>query len=126
VAICERGMLPDALASRFELTFFGGPWCGTFRFETLRIVGIAVCGILCLCGAFGDVKGFDTERTEELRKKIGEGERDPSAGLKQRSRPQDDDAGRIVRKPKSTGRIACATMQSARRKAGERWIYLKK
>jgi len=39
--------------------------------------------------------------------------RDPSAGLKQRRRPQDDDACRIVRRAKSTGKIACATMQGA-------------
>ena len=41
--------------------------------------------------------------------------RDPSGGLRQRSRPQDDDAHRIVRKPKSTGKIAYATMSSGRR-----------
>ena len=40
--------------------------------------------------------------------------RDPSGGLRQRRRPQDDDARRIVRKPKSTGKIACATLAGRR------------
>jgi hypothetical protein len=48
---------------------------------------------------------------EDAEKGNGTGEitacgRQASIGLKQRRRPQDDDACRIVRKPKSTGKIA--------------------
>ena len=53
-------------------------------------------------GAESGVKRFDTEYAEKKRRKIGERMRDPSAGLRQRRRPQDDDAHRIVRKPEST------------------------
>jgi hypothetical protein len=48
-------------------------------------------------GAESGVKRFDTEYTEKKRRKIGARRRDPSAGLRQMRRPQDDDAHRIVR-----------------------------
>jgi hypothetical protein len=35
-----------------------------FLFESLRIVGIGVCGILCLWDASEDFKRFYTEETE--------------------------------------------------------------
>jgi len=39
----------------------------------LNTLGVVVCGILWLGGASDDFKGFDTEDTEERRRKIGEG-----------------------------------------------------
>jgi xanthine dehydrogenase accessory factor len=97
------GFLAVALASGFEQTFFARPSFGTFRFETLRIVGIGVCGILCLCGAFKDVKRFNTEGTEGERREIGDGN-----GINAETQ-------RAPRKAKSTGKIAYAVMCRRRR-----------
>jgi len=48
-----------------------------------------------------------TQRTQRKGGEHRESGRDPSAGLRQRRRPQDDDAHRIVRKLERTAGSAC-------------------